>query len=240
MLFCNSKYVLLTYAQCGDLDEWAVNDHLSTLDAECIIAREVHPTTGGVHLHVFVDFGRKFRSRRVDIFDVEGRHPNVSPSKGTPEKGYDYAIKDGEVVAGGLERPRGGRPGTISGLEAIAHLCETQDEFLDIYGEVDTRGLIKNFANVRSYAKWRYAGLLPKYEPPSGFGEFRGGSDGRDLWVAQSGIRSDDVVLSKSIQWAGHFIVMLQLRALIDSVRVASALPPLLRRSRGVPVLAFC
>lgn len=201
MLFINSKYVLLTYSQCGDLDEWAVSDHLSSLGAECIIARELHPRTGGVHLHVFVDFGRKFRSRRVDILDVEGRHPNVSPSKGTPEKGYDYAIKDGEVVAGGLERPRGGRPGTISGLEAIAHLCETQDEFLDIYGEVDTRGLIKNFANVRSYAKWRYAGTLPKYESPASFGEFRRGNDGRDQWLAQSGIRSGDVV-SKFIQWA--------------------------------------
>jgi len=204
MLFINSKYVLLTYAQCGDLDEWAVNDHLSSLGAECIIARELHPTTGGVHLHVFVDFGRKFRSRRVDILDVEGRHPNVSPSKGTPEKGYDYAIKDGDVVAGGLARPRGGRPGTLSGLTAIAHLCETQDEFLDIYGEVDTRGLIKNFANVRSYAKWRYAGTLPKYESPASFREFRGGDDGRDLWLAQSGIRSGDVDVSKLFQWAGQ------------------------------------
>lgn len=198
MFFVNNKYVLLTYAQCGDLDEWAVSDHLSQLGAECIVARELHPTTGGVHLHVFVDFGRKFRSRRVDILDVEGRHPNVSPSKGTPEKGYDYAIKDGDVVAGGLERPRGGRPGTIGALEAIAHLCETENEFLDIYNEVDTRGIIKNFANVRSYAKWRYAGCLPKYESPNLPGEFRRGSDGRDMWLAQSGIGSRDVVMSKS------------------------------------------
>lgn len=197
MFFINSKYVLLTYAQCGDLDEWAVVDHLSQLGAECIVARELHPTTGGIHFHVFVDFGRRFRSRRVDVLDVEGRHPNVSPSKGTPGKGYDYAIKDGDVVAGGLERPGGNRPGTIGALEAIAHLCETQDEFLDIYNEVDTRGIIKNFANVRSYAKWRYAGTLPKYESPNLSGEFRGGSDGRDLWLAQSGIRSNDVVMSK-------------------------------------------
>lgn len=206
MLFINSRYVLLTYAQCGDLDEWAVVDHLSALNAECIVGKELHPRTGGVHFHVFVDFGRKFRSRRVDILDVEGRHPNVVPSKGTPEKGYDYAIKDQDfgAVAGGLERPRGGRPGTISGLEAIAHLCETQDEFLDIYGEVDTRGLIKNFANVRSYAKWRYAGTLPKYESPASFGEFRGGSDGRDQWLAQSGIRSGDVV-SKFFPMGGAY-----------------------------------
>jgi len=33
----NARYVLLTYAQCGDLDAWAVNDPLAFLGAECII-----------------------------------------------------------------------------------------------------------------------------------------------------------------------------------------------------------
>nr|QWY79444.1 MAG: replication-associated protein [Cressdnaviricota sp.] len=104
MLFVNSRYLLLTYAQSNGLDEWDVSNHLSTLGAECIIAREDH-ADGGTHLHCFVDFNRKFRSRNIRIFDVGGFHPNVSPSRGTPEKGYDYAIKDGEVVAGGLARP---------------------------------------------------------------------------------------------------------------------------------------
>lgn len=197
MFFVNSKYVLLTYAQCGDLDEWSVVDHLSDLNAECIVAREIHPTTGGVHLHVFVDFGRKFRSRRVDIFDVEGRHPNVSPSKGTPEKGYDYAIKDGDVVAGGLGRPSGGRPGTVGALEAVAHLCETSREFLDVYNEVDTRGLIKNYANIRSYARDMYRNQRPEYESPAGTRGFRGGNDGRDFWLAQSGIRPGSVAVDR-------------------------------------------
>lgn len=96
-----ARYALLTYAQCGDLDPWAVNDHLAELGAECIIAREVH-ADGGTHLHAFVDFGRKFRTQRTDVFDVGDHHPNISPSYGTPEKGFDYAIKDGDVVAGGL------------------------------------------------------------------------------------------------------------------------------------------
>lgn len=97
----NARYVLLTYPQSGDLDGFAVSDHLSELGAECIVARENH-TDSGVHLHAFVDFGKRFQSRNVRIFDVLGRHPNVSVSKGSPEKGYDYAIKDGDVVAGGL------------------------------------------------------------------------------------------------------------------------------------------
>ncbi|UDN67426.1 replication-associated protein [robinz virus RP_99] len=201
MLFVNSKYVLLTYAQSGDLDGWAVNDHMSSLGAECIVAREIHPTTGGVHLHVFVDFGRKFRSRSVRVFDVDGRHPNVNPSRGTPEKGFDYAIKDGEIVAGGLGRPepRGGLASGAGKVSNVAHLCENQDEFLELHDEMDRDNLIKGFTNIRAYAKWRYGNNLPEYESPRGITSFRGGCDGRDLWVAQSGIRTGDAIGPKSL-----------------------------------------
>nr|QTE03611.2 MAG: replication-associated protein [Gemycircularvirus] len=185
MFFVQSKYVLLTYAQCGDLDEWAVSNHLSALGAECIVAREVHPTTGGVHLHVFVDFGRKFRSRSVRVFDVEGRHPNVVPSRGTPEKGYDYAIKDGDVVAGGLERPepRGGMSVGAQKISNIAHLCETTTEFLELFDEMDRGNLIKGFTNIRSYADWRYRPEAPEYKAPGGITFVGGDVDGRDEWL---------------------------------------------------------
>jgi len=184
--------VLLTYAQCGDLEGRAVSDHMSSLDAECIVASELHPETGGVHLHVFVDFKRKFRSRNVRVFDVEGRHPNVSPSKGTPEKGYDYAIKDGNVVAGGLARPepRGGMSIGAQKVSNVAHLCEDADEFLELCDEMDREDFIKGFINRLAYAKWRYKPEVTQYVSPGGF-EFRGGElDGRDDWLAQSGIGS--------------------------------------------------
>ena len=66
----HARYALLTYAQCGDLCPFTIVDLLSTMGAECIIGRE-HHQDGGIHLHVFVDFGRKYRSRRADTFDVE-------------------------------------------------------------------------------------------------------------------------------------------------------------------------
>ena len=100
----HAKYALLTYAQSGDLSAQSVCDHLGTLGAECIVAREAH-ADGGFHLHAFVDFGRKRRFRDPRKFDVLGVHPNISPSRGTPWDGYDYAIKDGCVEAGGLGRP---------------------------------------------------------------------------------------------------------------------------------------
>lgn len=197
MLFVNSRYVLLTYAQCRDLDEWHVNDHMASLNAECIIGREIHPTTGGVHLHVFVDFGRKFRSRSPQVFDVDGRHPNVSPSRGTPEKGYDYAIKDGDVVAGGLERPRprGGMHVGAENLFNIAHLCESPTEFLELCDEMDRRNFADRFASRRAYADWRFATEPEPYKSPSGAVFSSGATDGRDDWLSQSGIGRGDLVL---------------------------------------------
>nr|UBJ26229.1 replication-associated protein [Giant panda feces-associated gemycircularvirus] len=195
MFYCNSKYVLLTFAQCGDLDEWSVNDHLSTLGAECIIAREVHPETGGVHLHVFVDFGRKFRSRNVRVFDVDGRHPNVSPSRGTPEKGYDYAIKDGDVVAGGLgrPRPRGGMHVGAHSVRNIKDLCENAGEFLEVFDELDPGTMFKCFSNIRSYADWKFAPEPEIYVPPFGTAWGCDGTDGRSEWFLQSGIGTGGV-----------------------------------------------
>lgn len=204
MLFTNCKYGLLTYAQCGDLDEWAVSDHMSALGAECIVAREVHPRTGGVHLHVFFAFEQKFRSRNVRIFDVDGRHPNIVPSRGTPEKGYDYAIKDGDVVAGGLARPepRGGMSGGAHKVANVAHLCESTEEFLELFDEMDRGNLIKSFTQVRSYADWRFKPNVAEYDPPAGAVFRSGADDGRDEWLAQSGIGSGVPLLGKSCTFA--------------------------------------
>lgn len=198
MLFVNSKYVLLTYAQCHGLDEWAVSDRMSQLGAECIVAREDHKD-GGTHLHAFVDFNRKFRSRDVRIFDVGGFHPNVSPSRGTPEKGYDYATKDGDVVAGGLERPRprGGMHAGAHRVRNVAHLCESVDEFLELYDEMERGDLIGRFSNIRAYGDWRFRVEPTEYSTPEGFEFVSGAMDGRDDWVSQSGICSGEPLIGE-------------------------------------------
>lgn len=198
MFFVNSKYVLLTYAQCGDLDEWHVSDHISSLGGECIVARELHKD-GGIHLHVFVGWEKLFRSRRVNIFDVDGRHPNVSPSRGTPENGYDYAIKDGEVVAGGLERPRprGGMHVGAGDIRKVGHLAENPNEFLELFDELDRGTLIKSFINARAYANWKFRSEPEEYRTPEGFKFLSGELDGRDGWLAQSGIRPGDPLLDR-------------------------------------------
>ena len=144
----NARYVLLTYAQSAGLDGWAVMDHISTLGGECIVAREDH-ADGGTHLHVFCDFGRKFRSRKADIFDVDHHHPNIEPSKGTPEKGYDYAIKDGDVICGGLGRPNASRTRDSNAHSRWTEItsAENREQFWELVHSLDPkvqRALLRN------------------------------------------------------------------------------------------------
>lgn len=163
----NCRYVLLTYPQCEGLDEWAVNNHLSSLGCECIIGREDH-ADGGTHLHAFCDFGKKFRSRRVDIFDVDGRHPNIVPSRGSPERGYDYAIKDGHVVAGGLARPSVNATNGDGSKWSEIIGAESEREFWENVERLDPKALCTNFGNLRKFADWRYKTEPERYEHPEG------------------------------------------------------------------------
>ena len=185
---CNARYFLLTYAQCGDLSEWAVLDRISGLGAECIIGREHHADLG-LHLHVFIDFGRKFRSRKTDLFDVDGRHPNIEPSKGTPEKGYDYAIKDGDICAGGLERPSRatGSGKTFDIWSEIAGSVD-RNEFWSLCEELDPKSLCTAFGQLQKFADWRFAEVPTVYESPGGFEFVDGDVDGRDEWVSSVGL----------------------------------------------------
>lgn len=185
---CNARYFLVTYAQCGDLSEWDVLDRFVELGAECIIAREEHRDLG-LHFHVFADFGRKFRSRKTDVFDVHGRHANIKPSRGTPEKGYDYAIKDGDVVAGGLERPTG-RVGSGKDFDLWTQITDAEDreEFWSLVQELDPKSLCCSFGQLQKFADWKYTPIAPVYATPGGFNFVGGDVDGRDAWLSSTGI----------------------------------------------------
>lgn len=186
----NGRYFLITYAQCGSLDPFLVVDKLSSLGAECIIGRELHED-GGLHLHCFADFGRKFRSRKADVFDVDGRHPNIEASRGTPEKGYDYAIKDGDVVAGGLQRPepqsRNGAGSTFEKWSVITS-AENREEFWRLVHELDPKSAACSFTQLSKYADSKFAEVPPEYEHPRGIVFTPGDVDGRDDWIRESGI----------------------------------------------------
>jgi len=179
------RYALITYAQCGELDPFKVGDLFTSLNAECIIGRENH-VDGGIHLHAFVDFGREYSTRNARQFDVEGCHPNVLPGKKTPEKMWDYATKDGDVVAGGLERPSGGR---VSGASDPWHeiiLAESRDDFFRLCGELAPRHLACSFPSLCKYADWKYRPELAPYSHPEGYDFDTANFPQLDQWVREN------------------------------------------------------
>lgn len=176
------RYALLTYAQCGDLDPFSIVDLFSELDAECIIGREDH-ADGGIHLHAFVDFGRQYSTRNARQFDVGGHHPNVQPCSKTPEKMYDYAIKDGDVVAGGLQRPDGSRVSGSGDPWAEIILAQTREEFFRLCGELAPRHLACSFPSLCKYADWKYRPDPAPYVTPEGYEFDTSGFPQLDDWV---------------------------------------------------------
>lgn len=180
------RYCLLTYAQCGDLDPFNVVNALSDLGAECIIGRESHED-GGIHLHAFVDFGRKFRSRNVKIFDVDGRHPNVEPTRSTPSAGWDYATKDGDICAGGLERPQT-QPRDETVWANIVKASDA-DEFWRLCESLAPRDFICRFPSLKSYSEWRYKPTPIPYERPRGIQIDTRAFPELDEWVQSNIVR---------------------------------------------------
>lgn len=163
------RHAILTYSQCDGLDPWKIVEHLAGLSAECLIGRE-HHEDGGLHLHAFVDFGRVYRSRRPDVFDVEGFHPNVRHVGRTPWLAYDYCIKEGDVVAGGAERPAERRTGVSRADEVWTEIlaAETREEFFHLCQQLAPGRLCTSFTSIRAFADWRYRVDPEPYQHPDG------------------------------------------------------------------------
>lgn len=160
-----ARYGLFTYAQSAELCHWAILDHFTTIGAECIIGKELH-ADGGTHLHVFADWGRRKRFRRADFADVLDHHPNIVPSRGTPSGGWDYATKDGDIVAGGLGRPD---DTSVAPKDEKWHRildASTRDEYFELLRDLAPADLAKSFPSLLRYADHRYALREPTYDGP--------------------------------------------------------------------------
>jgi len=195
----HSRYALITYAQCGDLSPTAVGEFFERLKFKCVIGRENH-ADGGIHLHCFVDFGRKRRFRRSDVFDVEGRHPNIQGSRGTPEAGYDYAIKDDDVCYKSLDRPGEGGERNSGSRDKWSTITGAQDreQFWELVHELDPKSAACSFTQLQKYCDWKFAPIPAAYEHPDGITFVGGELDGRDRWLSQSGVGTGEPLVGKS------------------------------------------
>lgn len=169
-----AKYGLLTYSALG-FDSDYVGDLalevvrvLGDLGAECIIGRENH-RDGEFHLHAFFMFGRKFESRNVRVFDVDGHHPNIVRGYSTPAAGCGYAIKEGDVVGGGLDPDSlGTEVGPDGGVWHTICMAATRDEFFEACARLAPRSLCCSFTSLSCYADWKYRAVVEPYRSPEG------------------------------------------------------------------------
>lgn len=163
------EHVLLTYAQSEGLDPLEIVTAVERTGGECIIGKENH-ANGGIHFHCFVQWKREFITTNKREFDVGGFHPNFRKMYRTPEKGYDYAIKDRDVVGGTLDRPV---PSGVTRREASSVwpaiiMAETRKEFFKLCAELDPRSLCTSFMGLSKYADWKYRESREPYSTPGG------------------------------------------------------------------------
>lgn len=88
-----------------------------------IASKEVAPTTGHEHIHIYVQFNQK---KRLAFKKLEGAH--VELCKGTPQQNYDYIIKDGNVI---FEEGELGKSGAKS-IKDVKAMSKDEREELDI------------------------------------------------------------------------------------------------------------
>lgn len=149
-----ARYGLLTYSQSPGLDPFRIVELLSKLGAECIVGRELHED-GGTHYHAFFMFNSEFRTRNPRVFDIDEYHPNILRGRKTPEQMFDYATKDGEIVAGGLERPQP-RPSATADSDSFwrdVFAAETREETLRVARESNVGLFGRYFFQVRAIAE---------------------------------------------------------------------------------------
>jgi len=176
----DARYALLTYAQVPESQTAGfpgkLTDLLCGLGAEFTAARERH-TDGGIHFHVFVNFGKKFSSRNTSIFDCDGRHPNIERVGRSPRTAWEYVIKDGDIVAGDCNPPPASSRDREGGIQPEGEgehtsdwgrivLAETRDEFFDLIRRLQPRSLVVSFMSIARYADWRYRPVAELYKHP--------------------------------------------------------------------------
>ncbi|KAN0085235.1 hypothetical protein V8E54_001702 [Elaphomyces granulatus] len=161
---------LLTYSQVHqDFDRDGLGPFLKDIfgDLECItIAVEEHPTTGGYHLHVYVDKGSTFVINSADLLDFCDVHPNIKPVRTTPHKARDYVLKDGYIIFDEGSPPE--TPSKLSADDKWSTILEaiTKEDFLKAAVDIAPRDSILHFSSLMTFAEWRYRDTPGEFTTP--------------------------------------------------------------------------
>lgn len=109
------RSILITLNEPEKFEE--LKEFILSLDPDYAVAgKEIAPTTGHEHIHIYVQFGKQ---KRICPQDFLGAHVDIC--RGTPQQNEEYVTKDGEVIwrHGILNRHGGRRLPTIEEAEKM-------------------------------------------------------------------------------------------------------------------------
>lgn len=169
---CKNQRIFLTYSQVGhSWNPQPIIDSLNGLGATYRIGKELHQN-GGVHYHCYVDFGRPYEFENCHKFCFggppspkcpKGGHCNILVIRRTPHFAWDYAGKDGDVIADNSTRPLVSK-GQSERRAEWSHCLDAPSES-DFYArikEVDPAALCKSSQSIEHCAKRLFRSRKPE------------------------------------------------------------------------------
>ncbi|KAF7511354.1 hypothetical protein GJ744_004919 [Endocarpon pusillum] len=130
-------------------------------------AVEEHHTTGGYHIHSYIDTGRTYITNDARHFDCDDIHPNIKPVRNTPWKAKEYSQKDNDIIFEEGTAPE--NPEKSSGDDIWHKIMSAgnKEEFLKEAARLKPRDTVLHFSSLQSYANWKYRDNPMDYEGPS-------------------------------------------------------------------------
>lgn len=160
----HAKSVFLTYPQTGDLTKEQFLEYFKSflpLD-KYVISRETHTNLRpdgqqDFHIHAVLTFTKKWRTRRSDAFDFNGRHPNIQQPRST-KNAAQYTRKHGDFIAQpssfGLDEPT---------FPDLIKRCSTRTEFLNAV--LESPSLCRSWSSAVGIAGYAYGERVEAYTP---------------------------------------------------------------------------
>lgn len=101
----SARYLVLVYSQTSErFDPLEIQRLVSQEEGQCAIIRRSQNNGNSSYL-AFVHFaGKRFQTRNLGLFDIQGHHPRWVHVRSAPWRTFDTMTANGEVVWNGLSR----------------------------------------------------------------------------------------------------------------------------------------
>lgn len=127
-----------------------------------IACKEIAPTTGHEHIHLYVHFTQTYQlSRKILSY-----HAHVEKCRGSPRQNIAYIRKDGDII---YERGEEPHQGSIISVKELMEVKNVED--LEDYHAANTYLKIKQLPKKQKVKEWKKDVKVIYIEGPSGIGK---------------------------------------------------------------------